>query len=360
MCGLRRPAAQRPPPQPLLAGLDDVGADGLLERERPARRGSTRRWPGCRPPRGRPGRRGTGARRGSTNATVPPPGTVGTRLRIRSRRTTRTPGVCGPPTNLCGDRNTASLWSRRARARLAPSGSARTGRRRRSPRRTARRAVQQRGDRVGVGEDAGDVGGGGEAADPQRPVGVPDQLRVQVGQVDVPVGVRADHDDVGDRLPPRQLVGVVLVRADEHHRPLLGGDPFREPRTGAGPSGSRSSRMPTSLFTAEQHQCRHDEEAAAGADEAGDRPDHDPSAMTQQDGQFAVRIDRAAAWSADHRDGGGDHHDPESGQQPAAGDVGGERGHRRRRRPSPAVPNRAGAPPDPAGSGVRDRRRRRW
>ena len=31
-------------------------------------------------------------------------------------------------------------------------------------------------------------------------------------------------DHVGDRLAPGQLVGVVLVRADEDHRPLPGGD----------------------------------------------------------------------------------------------------------------------------------------
>ena len=37
------------------------------------------------------------------------------------------------------------------------------------------------------------------------------------------VGVLGDDDDVGDRLAPRQLVGVVLERADEHHRPLPGG-----------------------------------------------------------------------------------------------------------------------------------------
>jgi hypothetical protein len=46
---------------------------------------------------------------GLTNRTVPPEGTVGTARRSRSRFATRTPGVPGPPTNLCGDRNTASL-----------------------------------------------------------------------------------------------------------------------------------------------------------------------------------------------------------------------------------------------------------
>jgi hypothetical protein len=40
----------------------------------------------------------------------------------------------------------------------------------------------------------------------------------------VAVEVLRDDDDVGDRLTPGQLVGVVLVRADEHHRPRLGRD----------------------------------------------------------------------------------------------------------------------------------------
>ena len=38
----------------------------------------------------------------------------------------------------------------------------------------------------------------------------------------MPIGVLADHDDVGDRLAPGQLVAVVLVRAEEHDRSLRG------------------------------------------------------------------------------------------------------------------------------------------
>ena len=43
-------------------------------------------------------------------------------------------------------------------------------------------------------------------------------------QVDMTVGVFRDHDDVSNRLPPRQFVRVVLERTDEHHRPLTGGN----------------------------------------------------------------------------------------------------------------------------------------
>ena len=48
------------------------------------------------------------------------------------------------------------------------------------------RSVEMRG---GVGEDAGDVGGGRERADLQRPVGVLLQLGAQLVQVHSPVDV---------------------------------------------------------------------------------------------------------------------------------------------------------------------------
>ena len=50
------------------------------------------------------------------------------------------------------------------------------------------------------------------------------KLGLQGDPVDVAVGVFRDDHDVGDGLPPRQLVGVVLERADEDDRPLLGRD----------------------------------------------------------------------------------------------------------------------------------------
>ena len=48
---------------------------------------------------------------GVTNRMVPPPGTEGTRLRTSQRLATRTPGVPGPPMNLCGETKTASLYA---------------------------------------------------------------------------------------------------------------------------------------------------------------------------------------------------------------------------------------------------------
>ena len=52
---------------------------------------------------------------------------------------------------------------------------------------------------------------------------------LEVVDVDAPVGVLADRDDLGDRLAPGQLVRVVLVRADEHHRPLARGSEREQP-----------------------------------------------------------------------------------------------------------------------------------
>ena len=84
--------------------------------------------------------------------------------------------------------------------------------------------VQQRGNACRVRDDAGHVGRGGERADAQRPVGVLTQRCLECVDIDVPVVVLADDDDVGDGLAPRQLVGVVLERADEHDRAFLGRD----------------------------------------------------------------------------------------------------------------------------------------
>src|SRR5690349_22589703 len=61
-------------------------------------------------------------------------------------------------------------------------------------------------------------------SDLQGPLGVPDELLLEASEVDVPVAVRGDGYEVRDRLPPRELVGVVLVGADEDHRAPLGRD----------------------------------------------------------------------------------------------------------------------------------------
>ena len=82
-------------------------------------------------------------------------------------------------------------------------------------------AVEQRRDRAGVGDDPGDVRRRREAADLERAVGVCGRAppRGRPRSMWPSASSSIDHD-VGDRLAPRQLVGVVLVRADEHDRPL--------------------------------------------------------------------------------------------------------------------------------------------
>ena len=89
--------------------------------------------------------------------------------------------------------------------------------------------VEEGGDRVRVGDDPGHVRRDREAPDLQRTARVANELLLEPLDVDAPVLVLGNHDDVGDRLPPGQLVGVVLVGPDEHDRPLRGGDPFAEP-----------------------------------------------------------------------------------------------------------------------------------
>ena len=84
--------------------------------------------------------------------------------------------------------------------------------------------VEQHGDGPRVRVDAGHVGGGREGADAQGSVGMALELLGEVLEVDVAVAVLADGDDVGDRLAPGQLVGVVLEGTDEDDRALAGRD----------------------------------------------------------------------------------------------------------------------------------------
>ena len=74
-------------------------------------------------------------------------------------------------------------------------------------------------DPIDVGDDAGDVRRGGEGADLARSMRVAAQFLLEVLEVDATVTVLGDRDDVGARLTPRQLVGVVLVGPDEDDRP---------------------------------------------------------------------------------------------------------------------------------------------
>ena len=124
--------------------------------------------------------------------------------------------------NLCGRQEDRVLVRQRVvAARRRPlDRDVRRGRRE-VPERERAVAVQQVGDRARVRDDARHVAGGRERADLERARLVRRELQLELGEVDVAVGVLADHDHVGDRLAPRQLVGVVLERPDEHHRALL-------------------------------------------------------------------------------------------------------------------------------------------
>ncbi len=115
-------------------------------------------------------------------------------------------------------------------------------RRRKVPQRHRTVFVQECRHRHGVGDDARDVGCRRERPDERRSVGVPDEFAFEMFEADVAVGVLVDDHQVGDRLAPGQLVGMMLVWSDEHHRarPRRGS----KPRTRSGPRASRGSSIP--------------------------------------------------------------------------------------------------------------------
>ena len=79
-----------------------------------------------------------------------------------------------------------------------------------------------------VAENPGHVRSRGEAADLERPIAVRVESALQLFEVYSAVLVLANYGQVGDRLAPRQLVRVVLVRADEDNRPLFRRDPIAQ------------------------------------------------------------------------------------------------------------------------------------
>ena len=145
---------------------DDVGADGVLDRER---------QPG---PDRLDDRRRAALLAGDRVVEIAVGGRVDERDRAAAGRR-RAPGcgsarVAGPAPRAsagrrrtCAARGTPRPCGRRGRARTRPSGSARTGRGGVVPAGQRAVLVQQPGDRRVVGEDPGDVGGGREAADQQ-------------------------------------------------------------------------------------------------------------------------------------------------------------------------------------------------
>ncbi len=85
-------------------------------------------------------------------------------------------------------------------------------------------ALEQAGHRLGVGHDAGDVGGGREGADLQRLWTGFDQRGFKRQEIGTAGGGFRDLDHVRAALPPGQNVRMMLVGADQHHRL-----PFRAP-----------------------------------------------------------------------------------------------------------------------------------
>ena len=82
--------------------------------------------------------------------------------------------------------------------------------------------VQQARRAVDVGDDPGYVRGSREAADLQGPVRIRRRFVLEVVEIRTAVGVLADRDDVRGRLSPRQLVRVMLERANEYGARVCG------------------------------------------------------------------------------------------------------------------------------------------
>ncbi len=88
--------------------------------------------------------------------------------------------------------------------------------------------MQDAGEAGDVVQDPGDVGRRAERPDlPGSPL-EPPELVVQVVQADPAVRVERDVDVVADRLPPGDVVGVMLHHRPEDDGPLLRGDRPRE------------------------------------------------------------------------------------------------------------------------------------
>ena len=228
-------AAIARPDERLLALADRLAADALLELERePARIDST--MAGVPPSSRCSGSARYTCSSGFTYATVPPPGAVGHAVAEQLAPRDEHAGRAGAADELVRREHdrvlVVELGVRPGPMRLHLDLDVRPGGGE-VPERERAVAVEQHGDRAGVGQDAGHVRRRRERPDPQaRSRGVSTSARSRPRQVDAPVRVLADRDHVGDGLAPRQLVAVVLVRPDEDQRSLVERDVRAQARSG--------------------------------------------------------------------------------------------------------------------------------
>ena len=159
---------------------------------------------------------------------MPPPGTSGTRLVEELTAHDEHAGCAGAADELVRAEEDRVLVGRgvtHAAATLAVHLDVDVGSGcREVPERECPVLVQQCGDGVGVGDDARDVACGREGSDDQRTCGILLQTGSERVEIDVAVEVLGDHHDVGHALTPHDLVGVMLVGADEDDGTLVGLD----------------------------------------------------------------------------------------------------------------------------------------
>ena len=140
--------------------------------------------------------------------------------------------------------------------------------------------MQHRGNGTAVGQDPGHVRGRRETADQQRAAREAGQLLFEIGQVHMPVGILADDDDVGNRLAPGQLIGVMLVRPYKDNGSLRLRNSRGELETFVQPGRDAQLQNPDQLV----HRCRRpgpaeDDQVVIGA--ADGIPD-DPAGVLAQ------------------------------------------------------------------------------
>ena len=116
MAGLALHACERAAHKSLLAGADEVGADGLLELEDEPGADRLDDGRGAALLARRPGRRGSGARPGRRTRPCRRPATFGTRLRDQLAAHDEDAGRLRPADELVRRRKTASLCRRAVRA----------------------------------------------------------------------------------------------------------------------------------------------------------------------------------------------------------------------------------------------------
>jgi hypothetical protein len=81
-------------------------------------------------------------------------------------------------------------------------------------------APQERGNDVGIGHDAGDVGRRRKGANAHAAISGGLKQAFELHQIGAAIGRLVDFDDLGATFAPGQDIGMVFIGTDEHDRLL--------------------------------------------------------------------------------------------------------------------------------------------